>query len=464
MLKRHSLLPLLILGVLLGAARCLKAQQDDSNVTVFHVSVNLVDLDVAVMDKKGHHVSGLSPYEFEIYEDGIRQKIATFAEENEAPRKVEDFKPGKARPAVAVPSPARPAVDSGNRPDQTVSPVAGAKVFILFDTSNYMYRGFVFAQDAISQFVRTLDHPDRVAYYTYSRNFFRACHLTPDRSVVLRSVRRTTAGDDAALYDSLLSTLKDAGRFSGKRVVLVFSNGPDNSSVVSPEDVRDLAQSEGIPIYMISTREAENDPLSTSVFKRVSAATGGKAYFAKNWLAQQKAFASVRDDLAQLLALGEAASHERQDLFAAWRLFFERLADTVHLMAKDLSFVMDRNGDLAFRGNGGSNGRPGEVRFTRSGSDYRSGVAAGPVTVGYRLRDGKLEQLVYPPDWMLDGRPEIRPLLSGQVTDLRFRFRDRGGAWHDQWPVETVTGLPSAVEIRLRLADDSRLTRVVAIP
>jgi class 3 adenylate cyclase/tetratricopeptide (TPR) repeat protein len=36
----------------------------------------------------------------------------------------------------------------------------------------------------------------------------------------------------------------------------------------------------------------------------------------------------VEPRLAQLLALGEGASHERQDLFAAWRLFFERLADT----------------------------------------------------------------------------------------------------------------------------------------
>jgi class 3 adenylate cyclase/tetratricopeptide (TPR) repeat protein len=36
----------------------------------------------------------------------------------------------------------------------------------------------------------------------------------------------------------------------------------------------------------------------------------------------------VESRLAQLLGLGEGASHERQDLFAAWRLFFERLADT----------------------------------------------------------------------------------------------------------------------------------------
>jgi Ca-activated chloride channel family protein len=67
-----------------------------------------------------------------------------------------------------------------------------------------------------------------------------------------------------------------------------------------PEDVRELAQSEGIPIYMISTQEARLDPLSTAVFERVSASTGGKAYFAKNWRDQQKAFASIRDDLEHL--------------------------------------------------------------------------------------------------------------------------------------------------------------------
>ena len=60
--------------------------------------------------------------------------------------------------------------------------MAGANVFILFDTSNYMYRGFVFAQDAIAEFVRSLDDPDRVAFYSYSRDLSRATTLTPDRS------------------------------------------------------------------------------------------------------------------------------------------------------------------------------------------------------------------------------------------------------------------------------------------
>ena len=84
---------------------------------------------------------------------------------------------------------------------------------------------------------------------------------------------------------------------------MVFSNGPDNFSMVPPEDVAELAQSKGIPIYMISTREAKLEPVSSTVFKRMSAATGGEAYFAKTWKQQQKAFASIRNDLAHLYSL-----------------------------------------------------------------------------------------------------------------------------------------------------------------
>ena len=181
--------------------------------------------------------------------------------------------------------------------------MAGANVFILFDTSNYMYRGFVFAQDAIAEFVRSLDGPDRVAFYSYSRDLSRATTLTPDRSQVLRGVRTTVAGDDAALYNALLMTVKDAGQNTGRKVIVVFSNGPDNYSMVPPEDVAELAQSKGIPIYMISTREAKLEPVSSTVFKRMSAATGGEAYFAKTWKQQQKAFASIRNDLAHLYSL-----------------------------------------------------------------------------------------------------------------------------------------------------------------
>jgi VWFA-related protein len=111
------------------------------------------------------------------------------------------------------------------------------------------------------------------------------------------------AGDDAALYNCLLMTVKDAAQFTGRKAIVVFSNGPDNASLVPPEDVAELAQSTGTIIYMISTRDAQAEPISSAVFERMSKATGGKAYFAKSWKDENDAFASIRDDLAHLYSL-----------------------------------------------------------------------------------------------------------------------------------------------------------------
>jgi Ca-activated chloride channel homolog len=276
------------------------AGSDIDSDTVFRVNVDMVQLNVAVIDRKGNYVTGLRPSDFEIIEDTIPQKMATFEEGNLEPIML--LNPGQPAPA---PSPSTVAADS-NQAKPSASPrfsSAGANVFILFDTSNYMYRGFVFAQDAISDFVRSLDSTAKIAFYSYSRDVARDALLTSDRSQVLRGVRSTVAGADAALYNALLLVLRDAGQVSGRKVVVVFSNGPDNASMVPPEGVGELAQSEGVPIYMISTREAKQDPMSTAVFERMSASTGGQAYFAKNWKEQEQAFTSVRDDLSHLYAL-----------------------------------------------------------------------------------------------------------------------------------------------------------------
>jgi Ca-activated chloride channel family protein len=61
--------------------------------------------------------------------------------------------------------------------------------------------------------------------------------------------------------------------------------------------VRAVAEDEGIPIYVISTSEINKDPISSTIFKRISTNTGGKSYFAKTWQKQVEAFESIREDL-----------------------------------------------------------------------------------------------------------------------------------------------------------------------
>src|ERR1700686_330125 len=328
---RKSLLSLYFLGLFIAYGTRVEAQESPD----LHVVVNLVQLNVAVTDKKGNYITGLPPSDFSIVEDGIEEKIATFAEGNEPAVSVND--PAKSKGSPDPPGELSKNSSTADSTHTLDSLLAGANVFVLFDTSNYMYRGFVFAQDAIAEFIRSLGTAEKIAFYSYSRDLSRAATLTADRTQILRAVRSTVAGDEAALYNTLLLTLKDAAQYQGRKVVVVFSNGPDNSSVVPPEDVAEFAQSAGVSIYMISTQEAKLEPVSTAVFERMTAATGGKAYFAKSWRDENRAFASIRDDLAHLYSL---SYYPKPNPNAGWR------AITVRLMGDQLKKykVRTRNG------------------------------------------------------------------------------------------------------------------------
>ena len=273
--------------VLSGSLLWLAAQDHPT----FKVKVDMVVLSFTVTDNKGHYVTGLKPGEFKITEDSISEKIATFSEGNKPP--VEVRADGTSSPLVVSDEKGKP----GEAADPKAEAFVGTNVFVLFDTSNYMYRGFVYASDAIADFVRGLDRADSIAVYTFSRNLNRAASLTRDRNRAILGLREAVAGDDSALYNGLLLTLRDAAKVPGRKVVIVFSNGPDNASMVAPDDVRAVAEDEGIPIYVISTSEVNKDPVSSAIFRRISTRTGGKAYFARTWQKQVEAFESIREDL-----------------------------------------------------------------------------------------------------------------------------------------------------------------------
>src|SRR5258707_11812492 len=151
---------LLILG--LGAAQ---------GRPTFRIKGDMVVLSFTITDSKGKYVNNLKPKDFKILEDGITQNINPFTEGNRPP--VEVAKDGTTRPIV---------VDAANPEAARSDAFVGTNVFVLFDTSNYMYRGFVYAGDAIADFIRGLDRADSVAMYTYSRNLTRASTLTKERT------------------------------------------------------------------------------------------------------------------------------------------------------------------------------------------------------------------------------------------------------------------------------------------
>jgi VWFA-related protein len=275
-------------GFLAAAAGGTLLRAQEPQGPVFRVKVDMVVHSFQVTDSKNHYINGLKPADFRIFEDGIAQKISTFAEGANTPVAINAD--GTTTPLLN----AKGAVPGMDRPDAFV----GTNVFVLFDTSNFMYRGFVYAEDAIADFVRGLDHADSVAVYTFSRNLSRAASLTREHGDAIEGLRNAVAGDDTALYNALLLTLRDAAKVPGRKVVIVFSNGPDNASMIAPDDVRAVAEDEGIPIYVISTSEVNKDPISSGVFRRIAQRTGGKAYWARTWRCQVEAFDDIREDMS----------------------------------------------------------------------------------------------------------------------------------------------------------------------
>ena len=249
----------------IGPLATLELAAQQNNDVIFDVKVDLVMVTCNVTDNKGKHVAGLTAGDLRVTEDGIQQNIVAFGEAGA---------PGT-RLSSEIPE--------------------GASVFVLLDSSDAMYKGFVYACDAAAEFVRRLNEANSIAVYTFSSNLSRLAPLSKDRHATLTSLRNAVAGASTALYNSLLLTLRDAARVAGRKAVVVFSNGPDTASVIAPDDVRAVAEDEGIPIYMISTEESRQHSISGRVFRRLTSLTGGEIYWARDWQRQAQAFASVRE-------------------------------------------------------------------------------------------------------------------------------------------------------------------------
>jgi VWFA-related protein len=292
----------------LAAVDIVKAQEALSSL--FRVEVDLVVLSVTVTDRRGRYIKDLKPEQFRVFEDGVPQRLASFGEGNSAPATVATIDTRMVDAPVLGSQPAEQGPGAMNES------FAGTNVFILFDTSNFMYRTFVYAEDAIADFIRGLDKADSVAMYGFSRNLTRHAMLTDNRLDALKGLRSSVAGDQTALYNALLLTLRDAAQVPGRKVVIVFSNGPDTASTVGPDDVGSIAEDEGIPIYVISTKELNRDAVSSNAFRRITNRTGGRAFFAKTWQRQSEAFVSIKDELESSYTL---AYYPQNNPNAGWR-------------------------------------------------------------------------------------------------------------------------------------------------
>ena len=168
---------------------------------------------------------------------------------------------------------------------------------LLFDTTGSMHAALPALKRAALKLIGELRPIDSVAVYSFADSVNELQPFTNDKAAAERAVLRTRAAGATALYDALVRVNHDLASRSGKKVIVVFTDGADNLSVLTNEIATQRAQSSGIPIYTIAQGDALKTPPLLKQLSTLSKTTGGVAFTISGPGEIRRVFQTVSQDL-----------------------------------------------------------------------------------------------------------------------------------------------------------------------
>jgi Ca-activated chloride channel family protein len=162
------------------------------------------------------------------------------------------------------------------------------RIGLLIDMSNSITERFLFEEAAASKFLETVvtDRNDLAFVIGFNCSVLLAQDFTSDQTFTARALTKLAPGGGTALWDAVtFAADKLASRPEAQpvaRVLVVISDGEDNSSSVSLQQAIWAAQRGEVAVYTVSTKQEskyEFDPLvGTPALKTLSGQTGGTTF------------------------------------------------------------------------------------------------------------------------------------------------------------------------------------------
>ena len=273
-------LPVVLLTVLVCAAgdQAPPAKQDhDADPFRLSVDVTLVVLHATVTDRQGGFVHSLGEQNFEVYEDGVRQRISLF--------KNEDI------------------------------PVT---VGLVVDHSSTMRPKLAEVSAAARTFVRSSNREDEIFVVNFNERVSlglpTTIRFTNSPTELEHAITSALAGGQTALYDAIARGLEElrAGNRQ-RRVLIVVSDGGDNASARSLTQVMKLAGQSSAAIYTVGIFDEEDPDRNPGVLKRLAATTGGEAYLPKELGEVTAICERIARDIRHQYTIGYVPSNPTRD-------------------------------------------------------------------------------------------------------------------------------------------------------
>ena len=249
----------------------------------FRAGVDIVSLKVTVQDGTAHYITDLDQQEFSIFEDGVKQEITFF-----------------------------------NRRQQPIA------LSLLLDSSASMEDKLEELQVAAKSFVRRLKPNDIAQVIDFDSRVEIRQGFTGNQPELEAAIGKTSAGGSTSLHNAIYIALKELKKVKAvseedvrRQALVVFSDGEDTSSLISFDEVLDLAKRSETAIYTIALRGVDTQTKgfreAEFVMRQLAQETGGRAFFPAKIEELTSVYAQIADELASQYTIGYVSKNARRD-------------------------------------------------------------------------------------------------------------------------------------------------------
>jgi VWFA-related protein len=260
----------------------------------FRAGIDIVSLNVTVTDAANHYVTDLAEGDFSVFEDGVKQNITFFSRRQQ--------------------------------------PIA---MSLLLDSSASMEQHLGTLQTAATNFIKKLKPNDIAQVIDFDSRVEIRQGFTGNQGELQTAIEQTNAGGSTSLHNAIYIALKELRKVKAvseedvrRQALIVFSDGEDTSSLVSFEEVLDLAKRSETAIYAIALRgndvQAKGFREAEFVMRTLAQETGGRAFFPARIEDLSGVYAQIADELASQYTLGYSSGNQRRD--GAWRRLVVQVA------------------------------------------------------------------------------------------------------------------------------------------
>jgi VWFA-related protein len=264
---------------LLAPAVCKDELSGQQPRATIRAEVSLVNVVFTALDKNGRQVHDLKAQDFQVFEDKQPQKIEYFGE-----------------------------LDESNNVPLTVA--------LLIDTSGSVKEKLENEKITAAEFFKKVLRPNRdlalIIQFDSEVNLIQ--DFTQNQNDLLNALNHLDAGNSTALYDAVyLAAEEKLKSETGRKVIVVITDGEDTSSKIHKEDAIEAAQKSDVLIYGIGVR-SERFGSNFGVLKRFADQTGGAFFSPHATLAEiQAAFRSIGEDIQGQYSLAYISSNRKKD-------------------------------------------------------------------------------------------------------------------------------------------------------